>query len=75
VCAILLAAVIYLAVAAGHWRRGCGVIALALLVAGSLRLVLPTPRGGLLEIRARWWDVVCYWAFGVAILVVAIRLG
>jgi hypothetical protein len=74
VLALLAAAAIYLGVSPGHWRRGSGVIALAMLVAGGLRLVLRAPRAGLLEVRARWIDVFFYWALGVGILVLAIRL-
>lgn len=74
VLALLAAAAIYLGVSPGHWRRGSGVIALAMLVAGALRLILRVPRAGLLQVRARWIDVFFYWALGVAILVLAIRL-
>jgi len=74
VLALLAAAAIYLGVSPGHWRRGSGIIALAMLVAGALRLVLRVPRAGLLEVRARWIDVFFYWALGVGILVLAIRL-
>jgi hypothetical protein len=74
VMAIMLAAVGYLAIWPDHWRRGTGLIALALLVAGILRLLLPAPRVGVLAVRGRGWDVVCYLALGVVILAVEIRL-
>jgi hypothetical protein len=72
--AVLLVAVAYLALAPGHWRRGSSILALGVLLAGLLRLVLPSPRAGLLEVRARWFDVFCYGVLGVAILVAAIQL-
>jgi hypothetical protein len=75
--AVLLVMVIglgSLAIAPGHWRRGSGVLALALLLAGVLRLALSPARAGLLTVRARWLDALCYLGLGVAILVVDIRL-
>ena len=74
VFAVLLAAVVYLALAPTHWRRGSSIVALGALLAGLLRLVLPTPRAGLLEVRARWFDVFCYGVLGVLILVAASQL-
>jgi hypothetical protein len=74
VLAVLAGAAIYLGVSPGHWRRASGTIAFGMLLAGALRLVLRAPRAGLLQVRARWIDVACYWALGVAILVLAIRL-
>jgi predicted membrane channel-forming protein YqfA (hemolysin III family) len=74
VAAILLSAVGYLVVWPDHWRRGVGGIVLALLVAGVLRIVLPTPRSGVLAVRAKWFDAVCYLSLGVVILAVALRL-
>ena len=75
VLAVMAAAAIYLGVSPGHWRRGSGLIALSMLLAGLLRLVLRVPHAGLLEVRARWIDVACYWSLGVAILILAIRLA
>jgi hypothetical protein len=51
------------------------VIALSALLAGLLRIALPTQRAGLLRVRARWIDAVCYLGLGGLILSVAIRLG
>ena len=45
-----------------------------MLVAGVLRLVLPTAHAGLLAVRGRWFDIVCYLAMGGVILGVDIRL-
>ncbi len=74
VLAVVIAAVIFLGVEPEHWRRGVGIIAAALFVAALLRLVLRSATAGLLAVRARWFDVLCYLALGVAILVISIRL-
>jgi hypothetical protein len=71
---ILVAAVGYLAMWPGHWRRGAGIIAAAALLAGLLRLVLPASRAGLLAVRGRLRDALCYLALGAVILTVEIRL-
>jgi len=74
VVAMILSSVVYMIIGPGHWRRGSGVIALAMLVGGLLRIVLPEEHIGVLAVRKRWIDAVCYLGLGVAILVVAIRL-
>jgi len=74
VVAMILAAVAYMIIGPGHWRRGSGVIALAMLAGGLMRLVLPEEHVGVLAVRKRWVDVSLYVGLGVAILVVAIRL-
>lgn len=74
VAVIMLAAVGYLLVWPDHWRRGVGVIAVAVLVGGVLRLLLPRPKAGMLVVRARWFDVACYLVIGGVILGVAVRL-
>jgi hypothetical protein len=75
VVALLVVAFVYLVFSPGHLRRGAAVIALSALVAGLLRVVLPAQRAGLLRVRARWIDAVCYLGLGGLILSVAIRLG
>jgi hypothetical protein len=57
-----------------HWARGTGAVATALLLAGLLRAGLPTSRVGMLAVRARWLDTLCYLAFGGLTLGVDIRL-
>jgi hypothetical protein len=74
VLAIVLVAFGYLAFMPGHWRRGVSVMAAAFLLAFLLRLLLPPVCAGLLAVRGRWWDAICYAALGVAILIVDIRL-
>jgi hypothetical protein len=51
-----------------------GVVAVAVLLAGLLRAVLPTPRAGLLAVRGRWVDTVLYLVLGGLILGLDIRL-
>jgi hypothetical protein len=74
VVAAVVAAAGYLVLFPGHWRRGTGVISLALLAAGVLRFVLPPPHVGMLAVRGRWRDTLCYLGIGGVILAVAIRL-
>lgn len=74
VFALVLAAFGYLLVQPGHWRRGTGILAVAMLLAAVLRLSLSRPRAGLLAVRARWLDATCYFVLGVLILIADIRL-
>jgi hypothetical protein len=74
VLVVVAAAFLYLIVEPGHWRRGSGVVAAAMLLAGGLRAVLPPARAGQLAVRARWIDVFVYAVIGGLILGVAIRL-
>jgi Ca2+/H+ antiporter len=74
VAAIVAAAFVYLAVSPGHWRRASGVIAIAMLLAAGLRLVLSRRTAGLLAVRGKRWDALCFAVLGVAILIVDIRL-
>jgi hypothetical protein len=60
-----------IAVATDHWRRGCALVALSLLIAGAARLVLPSNRIGLLAVRGRAVDVCCALLLGGAVLVLA----
>jgi hypothetical protein len=46
----------------------------AVVVAGLLRLALPSSRVGQLAVRGRVFDVACYLVTGVAMLAVDIRL-
>jgi hypothetical protein len=54
-----------------HWRKGAVVLGAALLVAAVLRMLVPLDRIGLLAIRSRAIDVLCYSAFGVVMVVLA----
>jgi len=57
-----------------HWRQGSVLLAAALLLTATLRLALPAERIGLLAIRSRVLDVLCYGVFGAAMLLLAITI-
>ncbi|MBA3906954.1 MAG: DUF3017 domain-containing protein [Pseudonocardiales bacterium] len=57
-----------------HWRRGAVLLGAALLVAALLRLCVPAERAGLLAIRSKAIDVLCYSGFGVVMVVLAIQI-
>ncbi len=57
-----------------HWREGAVLLGGALIVAAALRLLLPTDRVGLLAIRSRPIDVLCYGGLGAAIAVLAMTI-
>ena len=61
-----------LLVTLGYWRRGLGVIGLALVGTAALRLVLPLRRVGLLAVRSRWADVLMLAGTGLAITVLTL---
>lgn len=71
---ILAAGFIYLVFQPSHWRRGTGVMAVALLAAAVLRVCLRAYDAGLLAVRRKWVDAVCYLVIGGCILAVDIRL-
>jgi len=54
-----------------HWRRGAVLLGAALLVAAALRVAVPAERAGLLAIRGKVVDVLCYSGFGVAMVLLA----
>ena len=57
-----------------HWRKGAVLLGGALLVAAVLRMVIPLDRVGLLAIRSRAVDVLCYSGFGVVMMVLAFQI-
>ena len=57
-----------------HWLRGVLVFAGAMVIAGLLRLLLPTRQAGLLAVRSRAFDVLCYCGVGVAIVALGLAL-
>ena len=71
---MLLVAVAGLRIGQYHWRQGAAIIGGALLVAAILRAVLPGVRAGLLAIRGRPVDVLCYAGLGVLILFLAFTI-
>ncbi len=65
---------VYLTIEPGHWVRGTEGNAIAMLLAAVLRLVLPGERAGMLAVRGRWWDALCYVLLGALILFADLRL-
>ncbi len=74
VLVVLLGALAYLLVEPGRWGRATVGAASALLLGGLVRLVLPSARAGLLAVRGRMFDTVCYLVLGGVLLAVEIRL-
>jgi uncharacterized membrane protein YvlD (DUF360 family) len=71
---LLIAAAGMVRVLTQHWREGAVLLGGAMIVAAVLRAVLPTERVGLLAIRSRPVDVLCYGAFGVVMSIVAVQI-
>ncbi|MCF8603826.1 DUF3017 domain-containing protein [Gordonia sp. HY442] len=65
---LALVAVAAVLVLLDRWRRGAFVFGSALLVAGTIRAFLPTPRVGLLQIRSRPFDVATMVVLGASVL-------
>ena len=57
-----------------HWREGAVLLGAALIVAAVLRVLLPADRVGLLAIRSRPVDVLCYAGLGTAIAALAMTI-
>jgi Protein of unknown function (DUF3017) len=57
-----------------HWRKGAVLLGAALLVAAVLRMLVPLDKVGLLAIRSRAIDVLCYSGFGVVMVVLAFQI-
>lgn len=57
-----------------NWREGTTLIAVALLLAGALRAALSDEQAGLIMIRSRVADVLCYATFGVLLAAVALTI-
>jgi len=74
VLALMLAAVLYLVVEPGHWRRGTAILAAALFLAGGARAFLSPQRAGSLVVRARWFDTAAYWLLCAVMIAVTVRL-
>jgi hypothetical protein len=74
VVTLVAAVFVYLTIDPGHWVRGTIGIAVAMLLGAVLRLVLPEARAGMLAVRGRWWDALCYVVLGVLTLIAALRL-
>jgi hypothetical protein len=64
----------YAAAVPRHWLRGVLLLAVACGIAGVLRLLLPVRQAGLLAVRGRLTDVVCYVGLAVAIIALGLAL-
>jgi Protein of unknown function (DUF3017) len=71
---VLVVAAAGIAFSAFHWRRGVEVVGLAVVLGGVLRAVVTERQAGLLAVRHRGFDVVCYVALGAAIMIVGLLL-
>jgi hypothetical protein len=74
VLVVLTIAFGYLLIDPGRWSRVTGLVAVAVLLAGVARLVFPTDRVGMLAVRGRVLDTLCFLVVGGLILAVDIRL-
>ena len=57
-----------------HWLRGVLIIGGDLIGAGVLRLVLSSRRAGILRVRSRLFDVLCYVGLGVLVIAFGVAL-
>jgi hypothetical protein len=57
----------YMLVASGHWLRGVSVMAAGMVVAAGLRAVLPNGKAGMLAVRGRFLDSMCYLTLGLSV--------
>jgi hypothetical protein len=67
VLAIVVFGFCYMFLASGHWLRGVTVMACGLIVAAALRAILPNGRAGMLAVRGRFLDILCYLALGLSV--------
>lgn len=68
-------AVGFVRIAMYHWREGAVLVAVAMLLAAALRVLLSDERAGLLVIRGRSVDALCYAGIGVLLAVVALTIS
>jgi len=64
----------YSAAVPRHWLRGVLLLAAACGLAGMFRLLLPVRQAGLLAVRGRVTDVVCYVGLAAAIITLGLAL-
>ncbi len=74
VAVLLLVATAFLRLLTEHWREGAALLGVALLVAAVLRAVLPRVKLGVLAVRGRVVDVICYSALGLAVIWLAFTI-
>jgi hypothetical protein len=66
--------IVYSALVQRHWLRGVLLLAAACGLAGLCRLLLPVRQAGLLAVRSRLTDVICYLGIAAAITVLGLSL-
>ena len=64
----------YAAIVQQHWLRGVLLLAGGCGLAGLFRLLLPARQAGLLAVRGRVIDVLCYTGLAAAIVVLGLAL-
>ncbi len=77
----LAPAIVFVVVGAGfvrvlmsNWREGAVIMAAGLVVAALLRLALPAEQAGVLAVRSRAVDVVCYLVPAAVMILTAITI-
>ena len=68
------AGLLSLSITSAHWLRGVLVIAAGFGLAALLRLVLSDQQAGLLRVRRRNFDVLCFAVVGVLAVIFAVLL-
>lgn len=64
----------YSAAVPRHWLRGVLLLAVGCGLAGLFRLLLPARQAGLLAVRGRVVDVLCYGGLAIAIVTLGLAL-
>jgi hypothetical protein len=68
VALVATSGIVYSTIVPAHWLRGVMVMASGLGLAAVFRLVLPSRQAGLLAVRSRAFDVVCFGGCSLAIV-------
>jgi hypothetical protein len=74
ILAVLVVGFVFVRVQPEHWLRGILLIGGDLVAAGLLRLVLPRRRAGILVVRSRAFDTICYVGLGVLVITFGVLL-
>lgn len=74
VCLLAAAGIGFSAWHPEHWLRGVSVVAVAMMVAAALRGTLSDTRAGMLAVRRRGFDVLCYLVLAAVIVGVGVVL-
>lgn len=70
----VLVALAMLRIVTQHWRQGAVLLGVALIVAAILRALFPDDRIGLLAVRNRAVDILCYAGLGLLIVALAVTI-